>query len=158
MELMQVQLSVLKERNQVKINQRGIDLIKSFEGCKLTAYLCPAKVWTIGYGTTSKIKQGMTITPDQANKLLAQDVAEFEAIVDDLVTSKLNENQFSALVCFVYNCGMPNFERSTLLKKVNLNPNDATIKDEFPKWNKAGGKVLNGLIRRRKVESELYFM
>ena len=155
---MQVQLSVLKEKNQVKINQRGLDVIKSFEGCKLTAYLCPSKVPTVGYGHTQGVKLGMTITPDEANKLLAQDIAEFEAVVDDLVTSKLNENQYSALVSFAYNCGKPNFERSTLLKKVNLNPNDATIKDEFPKWNKSNGKVSNGLIRRRKVESELYFM
>jgi len=158
MGLMQVQLSVLKERNQVKINQRGIDLIKSFEGCKLTAYLCTSGVPTIGYGHTKGVKLGMTITPDEANKFLGQDIAEFEAVVDDLVTSKLNENQYSALVSFAYNCGKPNFERSTLLKKVNLNPNDATIKDEFPKWNKSSGKVSNGLIRRRKVESELYFM
>ena len=142
----------------MKTNDKGISIVKSFEGCKLTAYLCPAKVWTIGYGTTSNVKQGMTITPDQANKLLAQDIAKFEASVDNLVTSNISENQFSALVSFAYNLGAGNLKSSTLLKKVNANPNDVTIKAEFVKWNKAGGKILDGLIRRRKVESELYFM
>lgn len=143
----------------MKINQRGLDVIKSFEGCKLSAYLCPAKVWTIGYGHTGAgVKQGMNISLTQADDLLKKDLAKFEDGVTNLVTNVINENQFSALVSFAYNCGLGNLKSSTLLRKLNINPQDITIKNEFAKWNKAAGKELAGLSRRRKVESELYFM
>jgi len=143
----------------MKINQRGLDVIKSFEGCKLSAYLCPAKVWTIGYGHTgADVKQGMNISLTQADDLLKKDLAKFEDGVTKLVTNVINENQFSALVSFAYNCGLGNLKSSTLLRKLNINPQDITIKNEFAKWNKAAGRELAGLTRRRKVESELYFM
>lgn len=142
----------------MQINQKGLDLVKSFEGCKLESYYCPAKVLTIGYGHTgSDVKAGMNITLARAEELLKQDLSNFEIGVNKLVTSKLNSNQFSALVSFAYNCGLGNLKSSTLLKKINTNPFDLTIKQEFQKWNKAGGQALAGLIRRRKVESDLYF-
>lgn len=145
-----------------EINQNGIALIKSFEGCKLTAYLCPAKVPTIGYGATyykdgSKVKMGDKITQAQADELLINHIHEFSTKVVQHVKSEVNDNQFSALVSFAYNLGMGNLKSSTLLKKVNANPNDITISDEFKKWNRAGGKVLNGLTRRRNAEVDLYY-
>lgn len=142
----------------MKINNDGLSLIKSFEGCKLTSYYCPAKVLTIGYGHTgSDVKVGMTITLQDAENLLKKDLEIFEQGVTKLVTSKINENQFSALVSFAYNCGVGNLKNSTLLKRVNSNPSDPTIKEAFLMWNKASGKELAGLTRRRTSESSLYF-
>jgi lysozyme len=146
----------------VKINSKGIQLIKTFEGCLLNAYLDSVKIATIGYGATyyqngSKVKIGDKITQEQANELLVFHLGIFADGVDDLIDSEINENQFSALVSFAFNLGLGNLKKSTLLKKVNQNPEDKTIADEFLRWNKAGGKVLPGLTRRRKAESELYF-
>lgn len=146
----------------MKTNKAGIELIKHFEGCKLQAYLCPANVWTIGYGTTRyedgrKVKQGDEIQLGYAELLLKEDLIAFEEKVKALVKSDINENQFSALVSFTYNLGARNLSISTLLKKVNKNPNDPTIDLEFKKWINANGKPLNGLIKRREAESKLYF-
>jgi lysozyme len=146
----------------MKLNKLGIDLMHFFEGCKLEAYQCSAKVWTIGWGNTyyqdkNLVKQGDKITQNQANELFEFVVNEFAVGVEKLLTKKVNENQFSALVCFAYNVGTGNLAKSTLLKKVNANPNDATIANEFLRWNKAGGKALLGLTRRRTAESKLYF-
>lgn len=144
--------------NDYKINSKGLQIIKDCEGCKLTSYLCPAKVWTIGYGHTgSDVKAYLTITLSKAEELLKKDLVKFESIIKRLVTSEINRNQFSALVSFVYNLGEGNLKSSTLLKKVNKNPNDPSISAEFDKWKLAGGKVLSGLVKRRKMESELYF-
>lgn len=141
---------------------KGIPIIRKFEGLKLKAYLCPAGVWTIGYGNTfyengSKVQEGEKITLDRADKLLFFVVQKFEAEVSKLVNSSINENQLGALTSFAFNVGAGNLAKSTLLKKVNANPNDATIRDEFMRWTKAGGKVLNGLVTRRKAEADLYF-
>lgn len=146
----------------MKTNKEGIELIKHFEGCKLESYLCPANVWTIGYGTTRyedgrKVKQGDEIQLGYAELLLREDLISFENKVKSLVKSSINENQFSALVSFTYNLGARNLSISTLLKKVNINPNDPTIDSEFKKWINANGKPLNGLIKRREAESKLYF-
>lgn len=146
----------------MKVNKLGIEMMHHFEGCRLEAYQCSAKVWTIGWGNTyyqdkKPVKQGDKITQDQANKLFEMVMNEFAIEVRQVLTKELNENQFSALVCFAYNVGLGNLKKSTLLKKVNVNPADATISTEFEKWNKAAGKVLNGLVRRRKAESDLYF-
>lgn len=146
----------------MKVNSKGIQLIKTFEGCLLNAYLCPAKVWTIGYGSTQyldgkPVKQGDKITQQQAEELLIDTVNMFAQGVEKLIKVDLNDNQFSALVSFAFNLGIGNLQKSTLLKKVNENPNNHMIKTEFAKWNKAGGKVLNGLTRRRNAESQLYF-
>ena len=146
----------------MKVNNKGIQLIKTFEGCLLNAYLDSVKVPTIGYGATyykngAKVKIGDKITQEQANDLLVFHLETFADGVDDLIYSQLNENQFSALVSFTFNLGLGNLKKSTLLKKVNANANDKGITYEFEKWNKAGGKVLSGLTRRRKAESDLYF-
>jgi lysozyme len=146
----------------MKVNNLGIDLMHFFEGCKLEAYQCSAKVWTIGYGNTfyengTPVKQGDKITQDMANSLFVFVANKFAVGVEKLLTKKVNENQFSALVCFAYNVGTGNLAKSTLLKKVNVNPNDPSIANEFLRWNKAGGKELLGLTRRRTAESKLYF-
>jgi lysozyme len=141
---------------------KGIPIIRKFEGLKLRAYLCPANVWTIGYGNTfyengSKVQEGDKITLDRADRLLFFVVQKFEAEIKKLVKSEINENQLGALTSFAFNVGAGNLAKSTLLKKVNANPNDATIRDEFNRWTKSGGKVLNGLITRRKAEADLYY-
>ena len=141
---------------------KGITIIKKFEGLRLTSYLCPAGAWTIGYGSTfyengSKVQEGEKITIDRADGLLINTVHLFEKSVKGLVKSSINENQLGALTSFAFNLGVGNFKASTLLKKVNKNPSDPMIRDEFMKWNKAGGKVLNGLTMRRGAEASLYF-
>jgi len=140
----------------------NLTLIKKHEGLKLSAYLCPAKVPTIGYGNTfyengTRVKMGDKITKDRAEKLLQHIVEAFSVQVDRLVTAKINDNQRSALVSFAYNLGIGSLQKSTLLKKVNANPNDPAIRIEFMKWTKARGVVLRGLVIRRQDEANLYF-
>ena len=146
----------------MKLNKAGADLIKHFEGCKLKAYQCSAKKWTIGFGNTfyedgSPVLPGHAITQEKADELFELIANEFAEKVSKLVTSMVTLNQFGALVSFAYNCGVVNLQKSTLLKKVNSNPNDQSIRAEFLKWNKAAGKVLAGLTRRREAEASLYF-
>jgi lysozyme len=154
----------------MKLNKLGIDLMHHFEGCKLEAYECPGslplpkdkKFFTIGYGNTfyengTPVKKGDKITQDRANSLFLFVANKFADEIKKLIKTNLTENQFSALVCFAYNVGTGNFAKSTLLKKVNVNPNDPSISNEFLRWNKAGGKELLGLTRRRTAESKLYF-
>lgn len=146
-----------------KVSQRGIDLIKKYEGLKLAPYLCPANIPTIGYGSTfysNGVKVKMTdapITEGKASELLRNLLITFEKGVDSFTTDLVSQNQFDALVSFAYNCGLSNLKSSTLIKKVNINPNDPTIKTEFLKWNRGGGKVLAGLTKRRQEEADLYF-
>ena len=146
----------------MKLNKEGADLIKFFEGCKLKAYQCSAGKWTIGYGNTfyedgSPVIAGHAITKEKAESLFSLIANDFSRKVDPLVTDKVNENQLAALISFAYNCGVGNLKSSTLLKKVNADPSDITIRNEFMKWNKASGKVLNGLTKRREAEANLYF-
>jgi len=141
----------------MKMTDEGIKLIENFESLQLKAYKCPAGIWTIGYGHTSGVTQGMTCTQAQAEQFLMQDLGTAENAVCKYVKLQINDNQFSALVSFTFNCGAGNLQSSTLLKKVNINPADATIRNEFMKWNKGGGKVLAGLTRRRQAEADLYF-
>lgn len=145
----------------MEVNKAGKDLIKRFEGCKLRAYKCPAGLWTIGYGNTfyedgTKVKQGDVITQQRAEQLFDLIVDDFAQKVDALVKSNVSENNFSALVSFTFNVGIGNFQRSTLLRKVNANPKDATIPAEMKKWVRANGEVLKGLVRRREAEAKLY--
>lgn len=147
----------------MKLNTEGLSLIKKYERCKLTAYKCPAGVWTIGYGNTfyedgTKVKQGDKITQQRADELFKNIVEKkFAEPIRKLITSYVTDNMFNAIVSFTYNLGIGNLKSSTLLKKVNANPNDKTIADEFAKWTKSGGKVLSGLVKRRKAEADLYF-
>jgi lysozyme len=145
------------------LDNKGYLFITKHEGLRLKPYLCPAKIPTIGYGNTyySDGKRvtllDKDITKQQAFDMFKEIANRFGKRVDELVTSNINQNQFNALVSFAYNVGTGNFSSSTLLKKINKNPNDLTIKAEFLRWNKAGGKVLNGLTNRRNEEADLYF-
>lgn len=138
----------------MKIGEKGLALLKSFEGCKLVAYLCPAKVWTIGYGHTGGVKEGDKITQARAEELLRADLAVFEACVAK-ACPKATQNEFDALVCFTYNVGTAAFLKSTLLKKVTSGLTHEVV-DQFMKWTTGGGKVLPGLVKRRMAEAELY--
>ena len=145
----------------MEVNTAGRDLIKQFEGCKLKAYKCPAGLWTISWGLTfypdgTKIKEGDVITQQQAEDYFNQVVDAFAKQVDVLVKSNVTANNFSAIVSFAFNVGMGNFRRSTLLRKVNANPKDPSIKAEFMKWTRANNVVLKGLVRRREAEAKLY--
>lgn len=133
----------------------NLDLIKHFEGCYLTAYLCPADVWTIGYGHTKTAKQGMVITQEEADRLLEQDVAWVKAAVIGAVKVPLTANQTSALYSFVFNVGAGAFRSSTLLRKLNAG-DYVGARGQFRRWNKAKGKVLRGLTRRRAAEAKLF--
>lgn len=139
----------------MKTGSKGIKLVKEFEGFKAQAYLCPANVWTIGYGTTSGVKKGQMVTEEQAIKLLQDDLAKFEKAVKNLVRVPLNQDQFDALVAFVYNIGVGAFSRSTLLSLLNQGNYEA-VPEQLLRWNKAGGRVLNGLTRRRQAEGKLF--
>lgn len=145
----------------MNISDTGIALIKRWEGRKLQAYQDSGGVWTIGYGHTKTAQPGMVITGAQAEALLRQDIAEFEGYVRQMVKSKINQNQFDALVSFTFNLGPGALQGSTLLSKVNARPGDPSIRDEFPKWRNVrinGALVpLLGLERRRKAEADLYF-
>jgi lysozyme len=147
----------------MKLDENGYKLIQEFEGLSLVPYLCSAKVPTIGYGNTfypSGKKVTMNDNPISlltAKWMLKETADKFAADVDKLIKSRLTQNQFNALVSFAFNLGVTALGRSTLLKKVNVNPQDITITNEFLKWNKAGGKVLNGLTKRRTIEAKIYF-
>lgn len=147
----------------MRLNNAGYLLICKFEGLSLTPYLCSAKVATIGYGSTyypngKKVTlKDKAITKQEAFDMFKIIADEFAIKVDKLITSKISQNKFNSLVSFAYNCGINNLGISTLLKKVNFNPDDLTIKNEFLKWNKAGGKVVKGLTTRREIESQIYY-
>ena len=147
----------------MKLNDKGYNLIKEFEGLRLKPYLCSAGVPTIGYGNTfyengTKVKlTDAPITKERAETLFKALADMFAGRVLPLIKKPVTQNQFNALVSFAYNVGVTSLAKSTLLKLINNNPNDANIAKEFLKWNKAGGKVVNGLTNRRIKESVLYF-
>lgn len=136
-------------------SQAGVNLIKSFEGLRLTAYQDSAGVWTIGYGHTSGVYSGMKITEAKAEEYLKSDLKSAEKTVNNKVTYAINQNQFDALVSFTFNVGGGNFGSSTLLKKLNQGDINGAA-DEFGKWIKADGKVLDGLVKRRAAEKEMF--
>ncbi|THD51229.1 lysozyme [Enterobacteriaceae bacterium ML5] len=139
----------------MNLSEQGFELIKHFEGLRLRAYQCSANVWTIGYGHTADVKCGDVITSEQANVFLLQDITESERTVNQQVTTVLTQNQFDALVSFVFNLGSDNFRTSTLLRK--LNACDYTCAaDELLRWVHAGVKSLPGLVRRREAEKALF--
>ena len=146
---------MLTSQMTMKTSQEGIDLIKRFEGCKLEAYLCPANVWTVGYGHTGPdVIKGLKISQGTAEVLLRQDLAKFEAAVTKYAGPAF-QNQFDAMVSLCYNIGQGNFSKSSvarLHKHGQFNGASAA----FLLWNKAGGKILAGLVNRRKAERNLY--
>ena len=139
----------------MEISQEGLSLIKKFEGCELKAYKCAADVWTIGYGSTNDVKEGMEISQERADMLLLEDVDVFEEAVNKLVEVPLEQNQFDALISWTFNLGPTNLKNSTLLKVLNNKDYDG-VPAQIKRWNKAGGKVLQGLIRRREAEALLF--
>lgn len=146
-----------------KLSQKGLEVIKQFEGLSLKPYVCAGGINTIGYGNTyytngKKVSlQDKPITKEQAEELLKHSLSTYEKAVDSFCRDDISQNQFDALVSFAYNLGTGALQKSTLIKKVNANPQDPTIKAEFLKWNKASGRVLAGLTRRRQAEANLYF-
>ena len=139
----------------MKCSQEGLALIKKFEGCRLKAYRCSANVLTIGYGHTGGVQENDVISQPEADKLLEEDIAKFEDYVSDNVIVELNQGQFDALVAWTFNLGPGNLRESTMLKKLN-NQEYESVPFEMRRWNKAGGKTLDGLIRRRQAESLLF--
>ena len=139
----------------METSKTGIDLIKHFEGCELYAYKCPAGVWTIGYGHTKGVEPGMQITDEDAHNMLVEELVEYESYINKLVTVGLNQNQFDAMVSWVYNLGSANLQASTLLKVLNAGQY-GEVPAQMLRWNKAGGKVLEGLTRRRQAEADLF--
>ena len=139
----------------MKTSAEGVALIKKFEGCKLESYICPAGVWTIGYGTTKNVVEEMRITENQAEELLKKDLETFEEEIERLVEVPLSQCQFDSLVAWTYNLGATNLKNSTLLKVLNRAEHDE-VPIQIKRWNKANGKVLKGLVRRREAEALLY--
>lgn len=144
----------------MQTSEKGVALIKEFEGCKLTAYQDSVGVWTIGYGWTQPvdgkpIRAVMTIKQETAERLLKTGLVSYESDVSRLVKVSLTQGQFDALVSFTYNLGARSLSTSTLLRKLNAG-DYAGAADELLRWNKAGGKVLNGLTRRREAERALF--
>lgn len=143
----------------ITIPDQAVALIRTFEGFRSTAYKCPAGVWTIGYGTTrinrKAVKQGMTCTEAEAEQYMRSDLQPFAASIKTLVKVPLNENQFAALLSFVYNIGPAAFGSSTMLKKINAG-DWLGARNEFFRWIRAAGQTLQGLVKRRAAEAELF--
>ena len=143
----------------MKLSDRGLSLIKEFEGLELEAYQDIAGIWTIGYGHTEKVTPGQVISQVQANDLLRQDIAPREYAVRDLVTVPLNQNEFDALVSFVFNVGVSAFGGSTALKRLNKEDRQGAA-EALTWWNKATVdgvlRPVNGLTRRRAAEKALF--
>ena len=141
---------------------KGMPIIRKYEGLRLRAYICPSGLATIGFGATfyengSRVQLGDVITIDRADKLLHMQVKLFADEVKRVVKSNINDNMLGALTSFCFNVGGAQFEKSTLAKKANANPNDPTIRNEFMRWTRGGGKVLPGLVKRREEEANLYY-
>ena len=140
----------------MNIGYNGVELIKKyFEGCELKAYKCPAGVWTIGYGHTKGVYEGQEISQSEAEDMLRHELVEYENYVNTYVTAPLSQYQFDALVSWTYNLGGGNLKSSTMLKVLNEG-NYEEVPNQMKRWNKAGGKVLQGLVRRREAEAEMF--
>jgi len=147
----------------LRINEAGMELIKHYEGWRESPYLCSAARPTIGYGSTWD-RHGNAVTLDhpditekQGEYLLQREVRHSEEAIKRLITAELTQNMFSSLCSFIYNVGSGNFQKSTLRMKLNRGQYESAA-DEFPKWRKAGGRVIKGLVRRRKQERELFLL
>lgn len=141
----------------MRISDRGLEIIKEFEGFRARAYMCPAGVWTIGYGHTRGVKAGDVVTEQQATELLRNDAKEAEEVVTDLVKVELSQWQFDALVSLVYNIGSGNFCNSTIRRLINEGCDDEDrLRHAWCMWKRAGSRTLSGLIRRREKEFKLF--
>jgi lysozyme len=142
--------------NQFTYSGKGLALTEQFEGCRLTAYQDQVGVWTIGYGHTGpEVCAAMTITPEDAQALLARDVSNAAAFVNKIVQVQITQEEFDALVDFVFNLGVGSFERSTLLRLLNAG-DFASAAAQFALWDRAGGAFVAGLLRRRQAETALF--
>jgi len=146
---------IYDSEKEMKTSDVGRELIKEFEGCKQVAYQDSVGVWTIGYGHTKDVYEGQLSIKKTCDRFLEEDLEEFEGYVDSYVKVSLTQNQFDALVAWTFNLGPGNLSESTMLKKLNAGDYDA-VPDEMRRWNKAGGEVLNGLVRRRDAEANLF--
>ena len=136
----------------MNLSEKGLELIKSFEGCHLTAYRCPAGVWTIGYGHTSGVYEGMVISQEEADQFLYEDVQRFVNAVNQYQSRfNFNQNEFDALVSFTYNCGA-----GSLANVMSCCNTKQEIAEEMKLYNKGGGQVLPGLVRRRQAEYDMF--
>jgi len=142
--------------NKMQTSQRGINLIKSFESFRSNPYLDAVGIPTIGYGSTRGVTMDMDpITESQATQMLMDDLGSFENVINNYVIQPLNQNQFDALASFVYNCGPGNFENSTMLTMLNNADYDSAA-EQFLRWDRAGGQVIQGLLNRRQTERNLF--
>ena len=144
----------------MKISNKGISLIEEFEGKRLRAYDDGIGVFTIGIGTIrypngKKVQKGDVITDQQAQEFLLHDLKNFEKVINDVVKVELTQNQYDAIVSLTYNIGSTAFRKSTLLRKLNAKDYKGAA-EQFLVWNKAGGKVMRGLMRRREAERNLF--
>ena len=146
--------TVLGESN-MKISEEGISLIKHYEGCRLESYQDSVGIWTIGYGTIKGVKEGDQINQDEAEHLLEEEMPEYEGYINDMVEVPLQQNQFDALCSWVFNLGPNNLKSSTLLAVLNQGKYK-DVPEQIIRWNKAGGKILEGLKKRRASESLLF--
>ena len=139
----------------MQLSKTGIELLQHFEGCELKAYQDSVGVWTIGYGHTKGIYEGLEITQSEAEKMLIDELPEYEGYITDKVGPMLQQHEFDALVCWVYNLGPTNLSSSTMLKKLNAGE-FKEVPFQMKRWDKAGGKTLLGLTRRRNAEALLF--
>ncbi len=142
-------------RNKMKISENGLELIKKFEGCETTAYQDSVGVWTIGFGHTKGVEEGQTCSIEDAESMLADEMDEYEGYINNMVKVDLQQHEFDALVAWVYNLGPTNLGESTMLKVLNGGQFDR-VPDEMNRWTRAGGKILEGLVRRRQAESLMF--
>lgn len=139
----------------MNVSQKGIDLIKEFEGCKLYAYRDSVGIPTIGYGHTKGVRMGMSITKLQAETFLKDDIKPVERVLNAMGIN-YTQNQFDALVSWIYNLGSGNFRSSTMYRKILAKADEVEITDQLVKWHNAGGRPLLGLKRRRVAEANMY--
>ena len=139
----------------MQLSKTGIELLKHFEGCELKAYQDSVGVWTIGYGHTKGIYEGLEITQSEAEKMLVDELPEYEGYITDKIVPRLQQHDFDALVCWVYNLGPTNLSSSTMLKKLNAGE-FKEVPFQMKRWDKAGGQPLLGLTRRRNAEALLF--
>ena len=139
----------------MKTSEEGLELIKSFEGCETTAYQDSVGVWTIGYGHTKGVEEGQTCSIEDAETMLSDEMDEYEGYINNMVKVEREQHEFDALVAWGYNLGPTNLGESTMLKVLNDGQFDR-VPDEMRRWNRAGGQVLQGLVRRREAEALLF--
>ena len=139
----------------MKISENGLELIKKFEGCETTAYQDSVGVWTIGFGHTKGVEEGQPCSIEDAESMLADEMDEYEGYINNMVKVELQQHEFDALVAWVYNLGPTNLGESTMLKVLNGGQFDR-VPDEMNRWTRAGGEILEGLVRRRQAESLMF--